>query len=290
MADDPVDAILARHGVRGSWEPLTATGLANRIYATRDVVLRVATDHPDGFADARTEFVAAPVARAADLPVPRLLVFDDTRTLVDRPYSLWERVHGETLGVFAPNPRSVPDTWRAVGRQLALLHTRVQACPDPLGWLDHPERATDLECRLAALASASRIETRAAAECESWIDALRPAVAQRTARCFLHNDVHDMNLMCGRDGSLLAIIDWGDAGWGDPILELGQVPLAAVPFVLEGYRAEAPALLGDAPEARIVWDKLACVLEDLEEDLSRRLELEELRRFVCMSGQPWRLR
>ena len=66
-----VNAIFARHGVPGLWQPLPSLGLANRIFATRDVVLRVATDHPDGVADARTESVAAPVARAAGILTPR---------------------------------------------------------------------------------------------------------------------------------------------------------------------------------------------------------------------------
>src|SRR2546422_1235738 len=115
-AADPVDAILTQHGIRGPWRPLQATGIANRIYATHDLVLRVATDHPEALADARTESVAAPVAWAAGILAPRLIAFDDSRTLVDRPYSLWERVHGETLGLFAPDPHLVPRTWRAVGR------------------------------------------------------------------------------------------------------------------------------------------------------------------------------
>jgi aminoglycoside phosphotransferase (APT) family kinase protein len=79
---------------------------------------------------------------------------------------------------------------------------------------------------------------------------------------FLHNDVHAMNVMCGRDGILLALIDWGDAGWGDPALELAQVPLDAMPFVLQGYESEAH--LDDAAEARMLWDKLCKAVEQLE--------------------------
>ena len=56
---------------------------------------------------------------------------------------------------------------------------------------------------------------------------------------FLHNDVHATSVMCARDGTLLALLDGGDAGWGDPALELAQVPLAAVPFVLRGYKPQA---------------------------------------------------
>src|SRR2546425_792524 len=136
IAAHPVNDILAHHGMQGLWESMRATGVANRIYATRDVVLRIATEHSDAVADARTESVAAPVARAAGVLVPRLLAFDDSRTLVDRPYSIWERVHGETLGFSQADPRRARATWRAVGRQLAKLHSQVAECPDPHGWLD----------------------------------------------------------------------------------------------------------------------------------------------------------
>ena len=86
-----IDAMFARHGVPGPWEVLHSTGLANWIFVTRDVVLRVATDHRDGVVDARTESIAAPVARAAGVLTPQLIAFDDTQTLVERPFSLWER-------------------------------------------------------------------------------------------------------------------------------------------------------------------------------------------------------
>ena len=212
--------------------------------------------------DARTESVAAPVARAAGVLVPRLIAFDESGTIVDRPYSLWERVHGETLGLFAPEPDSCPTTWQAVGRQLALLHNRVHDCPDPHGWLDHPERELYLEERIASLAAASVIDQALARQLERAAKQLRAAVEGPLPVRFLHNDVHAMNVMCGRDGILLALIDWGDAGWGDPALELAQVPLDAMPFVLQGYESEAH--LDDAAEARMLWDKLCKAVEQLE--------------------------
>jgi hypothetical protein len=51
MPADRVDDILACHGVRGPWEALKATGVANRIYATKDVVLGVAKDNAEAVAD-----------------------------------------------------------------------------------------------------------------------------------------------------------------------------------------------------------------------------------------------
>jgi aminoglycoside phosphotransferase (APT) family kinase protein len=287
IAPDPVDDILSHHAIHGPWETLTATGVANRIYATSEVVLRIATDHPEAVEDARTESVAAPIARAAGVPVPELLAFDDTRTLVDRPYSLWERIHGETLGLLPPDARCRPTTWREVGQQLAVLHNRARECPDPHGWLDHPDREMDLADRVASLTSTGRINAATACEIERWIEALRPTILVTTKQCFLHNDVHEMNLMCSRAGSLLSIIDWGDAGWGDPTLEFAQIPLAAVPSVLAGYESDAPGALGDSPEARILWDKLGYALHALPGDCQL---LDELRRFVRTAGDRWRRR
>src|SRR5215831_3680242 len=135
---DPVDEILEAYRVSGPWQRLEATGIANRIYATRNVVLRVATDHPDAIVDARTESIAAPVAREAGILTPRLIAFDDSRTLVDRPFSLWERVHGETLGLSKLGPPERETVWRETGHQIALLHARVHSCTDPNAFLDMP--------------------------------------------------------------------------------------------------------------------------------------------------------
>ena len=285
IAADPVDDILSHHGIQGPWEPLTVTGVANRIYATSQVVLRIATDHPEAEEDARTESVAAPIARAAGVSVPELLAFDDSRTLVDRPYSIWERIHGETLGLLPPDARFRRKTWQEVGQQLAVLHSRARECPDPHGWLDHPDREVDLADRVASLTSTGQIDAATACEIERWIEALHPTILVTAKRCFLHNDVHEMNLMCSRAGSLLSIIDWGDAGWGDPALEFAQIPLAAVPSMMAGYESDAPGLLGGLPEARIIWDKLDYALHALPGD--RRL-LDELRRFVRTADDRWR--
>src|SRR5262245_24795418 len=70
ISPDDVSAIFARHGVRGAWQALPAHGIANQIFATDDVVLRITTDHPEARPDARTEVVAAPVARAHGIAVP----------------------------------------------------------------------------------------------------------------------------------------------------------------------------------------------------------------------------
>ncbi|HVS64268.1 MAG TPA: aminoglycoside phosphotransferase family protein [Thermoanaerobaculia bacterium] len=279
LGSSVVDAIFSRHGVPGPWEPLPSLGLANRIFATHDVVLRVATDHPDGVADARTESVAAPVARAAGILTPRLIAFDDTRTLVDRPFSLWERVHGETLGLAKLTRRQRADVWRGVGSELAKLHLRVRECADPHGFLEQPARAQDLGGILKRLLDAGRVDRDRAGRIELMAEELLSRVTEVIETRFIHDDVHAMNVMCSSTGELLAIIDWGDAGWGDPALDFAAMPSDALPSALQGYEAEAPGLLGRDPRARIAWNRLLDALDDLWET-PRPLDLTAFDRFM----------
>ncbi len=275
-----IDALFAQHGIRDPWTPLLATGVANRIYATRDVVLRVATDASDAVDDARTESVAAPVARAAGIRTPRLIAFDDSRALVDRPYSLWERVHGETLGLLDLDPAQLARAWGNVGRELARLHDRVTLCPDPHGWLDTPGRSLDLAEQLDRLRAEGGIDRRFADNARLLVDDLTPHVAGASSVRFLHDDLHAWNVMCTRGGELLALIDWGDAGWGDPTIDLGYVPFEYLPAAMAGYESESVAGLGEFPQARIVWDHLHASLRRLAEGDAPLPQVEVFRRFL----------
>src|SRR6266849_1923825 len=151
---DPVDEILAAYRLSGPWQRLEATGVANRIYATQEVVLRIATDHPDAVVDARTESVAAPAAFEAGVLTPRLIVFDDSRTLTDVHYSIWEHIHADTLGLVELETNQLEEVWWEVGREIGRLHARVCVCPDPNGYLDTPGREFKLDSVLQRLVDA----------------------------------------------------------------------------------------------------------------------------------------
>ena len=75
------------------------------------------------------------------------------------------------------------------------------------------------------------------------------------------------------------MIDWGDAGWGDPMLDFSAVPLAAVPPMLAGYRDETETL-DEFAEARIVWDRIRAAIRSVESNARHHLQLEELARFM----------
>src|SRR5262249_52237324 len=201
--DDSVATILAAYGVPGPWHRLASTGIANRIYATHDVVLRVATDHDEAIADALTESIAAPVALAAGILTPRLIAFDNSRRFVDRPLSLWERIHGETLGLVNLQKDARERVWREVGQQIARLHQRVRSCPDDNGYLDKPAREMRLDLLLKRYADSGHGSSDVVREIDHLISDLSPFVfPDGGSNCFLHNDLHEWNIMCTPQGKL----------------------------------------------------------------------------------------
>ena len=279
IASDPVDAILTAYRIPGPWQLLEATGIANRIYATDDVVLRVATDHHDAIVDALTESIAAPVARQAGILTPRLIAFDNSRKLVDRPFSLWERIHGETLGRLSCSPKICEHIWRAVGQQIARLHDQVRSCPDPNGYLDKPQREMALGLLLERFAASGQGCADLVREIEHLILDLSPFVSSGTiSNCFLHNDLHELNIMCSSEGELLALIDWGDAGWGDPTLDFAAIPFELLPAALDGYGSRKR--LGNCPEALIVWDHLLSAVDNAIDDRNCGVPIAAYRRFL----------
>jgi len=109
---------------------------------------------------------------------------------------------------------------------------------------------------------------------------LDSGAAETIGARFIHDDVSPMNIMCTTAGELLAIIDWGDAGWGDPTLDFAAMPLGAVPAALAGHEEEAPGLLGAFPEARVAWHKLTDAVDDLLDTSGQPPDLEALRQLL----------
>ena len=277
---DPVDDILVAHGLNGPWETLPQTGLANRIYATKDVVLRIAKDHDEALRDARTESLAAPIAFDAGVLTPQLLAFDDSGDLIDGPYSIWERIHGETLGLLTRQSDAMANTWRQVGSQMAHLHSSVQPFDDPEKRLHTPARELDLDRLLEGLAQTGFASSSHIDDIAELIAELRPAVLADFSVSFLHADVKDMNIMCTSDDELLALIDWGDSGWGDPAFDFFRIPLPVIPIVLEGYRDVAPSLLDATSAERMIWDKLEQAMSRAIETPAYHVPIDAFRRYL----------
>jgi aminoglycoside phosphotransferase (APT) family kinase protein len=259
--------ISCRHGLdREAASPLPEVGVFNRIYSLGDdLVLRVPRDHPAFVAAARKESVAVPAAREAGVRTPRMVSFDDALDLLPVPYSVYKRVHGETLGLLDLDPAGAAGVWKELGRDLARLHAGVsedgpvaglelEPMPDPRPWPDE-------------LAAEGYFTSTEARWFSGWLDRLAPAALTPGRRRFLHGDSQATNVMV-RSGTLeyLAVLDWGGSGWGDPAWDFAGVPLRVVPSMLEGYRGVVPPEGDETVEARILWRHLQLSLYVLRRD------------------------
>ena len=266
LSRQQVAAIIARHKLDVAPDeasPLPRIGTVNTALALgKRYVLRVPKPH--GIRETFTESVAAPAAWAAGVRTPKLLVFDNSRDIVDAPYTVYERVDGENFGSRNIDADENAGVFREIGRQLAILHQGVTSCPDPHGYLDRPSRRDPAEL-IAQLSSAALL----GAYNTQWLDRvfqrLRASVDEaHRFRRFLHNDALPTNVIVNHSGSFAALIDWNNSGWGDPALEFWSMPSRAVPIALAGYR-EIAAMDGDSTvEQRILWDHLCHALELLQ--------------------------
>ncbi len=262
-----IGAIIARHKLNVSPDEVTQlprAGTVNTALALgENYVLRVPKPTSGAVGDTCTESVAAPVAKAAGVRTPALLVFDDSKGILDVPYTIYKRVDGQNFGLGNIDADASAHVYREIGRELAILHQRVETCPDPHGYLHQPGRLdpSDVLDQLgsAALLSGSNIK---------WLNRvfgrLRSAVEEATGfKRFLHNDVLPTNVIVN-GGAFVALIDWNGAGWGDPALEFATVPSRAVPHALAGYRELASLDGNDTAEQRILWDHLCLALYFLQ--------------------------
>jgi aminoglycoside phosphotransferase (APT) family kinase protein len=262
ISAEAVHSIVMRHGIRADdVVRLPEVGITNAVYLLGDhFVLRVPRDHPVHIALARKEFIAVGVAREAGVRTPRIIAFDDACDLLPVPYTVYERICGETLGLLELDPGDSPGAWRELGRDLGLLHSRVDddgragglgppGLPDPGPWAEE----------LAREGYFGAAEGRWLA---GWLDRLAPAARAPLPVRFLHGDVQATNVMVrGATLEYLALLDWGSSGWGDPARDFasGQ-PLRAVPYLLEGHREVVPLDGDDTAEARILWWQLQLAL------------------------------
>lgn len=248
LDDAQLRAIVDRHAIDldGPIVRLPSTGVVHALWTLGpDLVLRVPKDEPMCLADHRCESVAIPLALRAGARTPELRVFDDTLSILDVPFSIVSRVHGDDL---SQAPFDQPAYVR-LGSELARLHSADLADGDH-PWLRRPDEH-DLHELLDVTVEAGLLHAEAA----RWLTALHERSTEVIGsgppppRTFVHGDVKPDNVMVEPTGTV-QLIDWGDAGFGDPAHDFPSLPMHSIELVLRGYRTER----SDDPtlEARIV--------------------------------------
>jgi thiamine kinase-like enzyme len=225
---------------------------------------------------------------------PEVIAFDDSLTMLPVPFAIIRRIRQSTT-LYGRGSRdvSLPEAWKAVGREVALVHQvrqgssllvqlrefRQSSGVDPLPWVD------------------GLVERGAlGAEDDGWLQGLLDSLASRALAdvplTLCHGDINASNVLVStRSGRFLSLIDWAGAGWLDPVWDFAGVSLDAVPFMLAGHREVAPMPQDHTAEARIFWcqaqTRLSAAREDASEDGARDQlvrHLAHLRRYVERVG------
>lgn len=283
--DDQIRAILAKHRLPGG--PVEASpyeGSVNYVRMVGDRCVRVLKEE-DYASDIYTEVVSVPAVRAAGGRVPELLVFDDARDVVPGLVSIYRRLPGLPLGECA-QVSDLTGIYREMGREIALWQTGVTAIEDPNDWLDKP-RLDD------AWACYERNADRLSPAERTWTEAtIRRLEGAKTGPLkFVHWDLHAHNVLV-HDGRFEAIIDWGDAGWGEAAINYHCLPAHMLPVLLEPLGEVDHDFVG-----RCLYAVLAYALNDVHREgypdqpyrnggHARWRNLEALYRQVLPSG--WR--
>ncbi|MEW9124318.1 MAG: aminoglycoside phosphotransferase family protein [Thermotaleaceae bacterium] len=277
--DDIIRRILNKNQINERFIKLTTHGIANDIYATPNFILRIPTDHPEANSDAFTESVAAPLAKLNGIKTPELICFDDSYTILNKTYSIWERIHGVTLGEI-DNYLHYYNTWKEIGLELGKLHIHIKSCDDPKGWLDNPNRDYTKGMIIRGLINKDRKSLY-------LLELVENKYTDKTfsyKKCFVHGDTNAFNFLCSKNDQLLSIIDWGDSGWGDPAIDFYMIPMDVLDAVLDGYNEIAGVNVDFDFIYRIILDKVwteiegrqdICILENKIMELESRL----LKRF-----------
>lgn len=265
VTQEHLHAIAERHDIEAdTFLLLPQVGIFNKIYQIgENFILRIGREHPKSFMVAQVEATAVPLARMAGVRTPELLVMDDSCEILPSPYTIYERVKGDTLGLLNLDPGETPDTWREVGRDLALLHH--VADPDDFdetlgfAYVGDPRQRPD---ELAQAGYFTPVEAR-------WFSGLLARLAPVAwdvdiPKRLTHGDVQSTNIMIDANSrGYLALIDWGSACLRDPAFDIAGMPLRAAPYLLEGYREIGPLLHDETAEARILWRHLELALGNL---------------------------
>lgn len=188
VSTERIAAAARHHGLPS--HPITRlpdTGIFNAIYLLgTTAIMRIPRQHPAHYHALYNESIAVPLARHVGVCTPDLLVHDDTRTLLPVPYTIYERVQGETLSGLDLEPGETPEVWRELGRDLSRLHVGIEreglgvALDDQATLPDPRELATTLATGGWITASESRWLTH-------WLDRIAPAALTPVQPRLLHS-------------------------------------------------------------------------------------------------------
>ncbi len=183
------------------------------------------------------------VRERTTVPVADIVAYDESRSIIDRPFLLMERLPGEPLCDMSGINSNV--VFQQAGACLAQVHA-IRA--DTYGYLGEHQPMKPQTAWADAFAVMWRklIEDVALSEhygpdeCNAMyrlLDRCMPAIDRPVPSCLLHMDLWAENVLVSPSGELTGLIDWDRALWGDPEIEFAVLDYCgvSVPAFWEGY-------------------------------------------------------
>lgn len=220
----------------------------------------------------RTEKSTYDHLRTSEIPVPEVVVLDESKTLLPYAFLITTRLPGET----------VYDSWNGLdgrareqlaseaGRYQALLHQHTLPAFGGLSQLAQggfPFWTAYLEDYVARHVRRARqeglLDTATTARIEQLFVRLQPLMSAVTTGCLLHRDYHFENIL-QKEGKVTGIIDFEWAMSGDPAFDcridetLAECSGSIEPFY-EGYASISP--LSEHRRLKIDFYRLLLCLE-----------------------------
>ena len=305
LAND-VNVIAAHYGVSAADVSLVPQqGQVNlTVFLGQDLVLRIPRK-PAHEGLLAKEAAVISLAQSAGVPTATLVSYDASRKIVRVPYVILERVHGPTLGEFGYEPEVSVRAHASLAEILAVLHTLRRKDIGSIAGVSEPSEFS-VERLVESLAKAGELGRTQARWLKDWFAFLEAQGASMSESVLVHGDVSPSNLIVDSKGQVVTIIDWGKAGWGDPVRDFLYLPVRALPSLLSGYRSatqsrgSASDICGEGKslEARALWCQLFWALAKLRGKPStseqrhwsapRQARLFEILRFVSAAPpRPW---
>jgi len=253
-----VEQIKRKHRLDGEPTLLPFTGMVNEAWAIGDEYILRINLREECDDEAPREAVVVPLVRAAGLRSPELIVFDDSREIVPRPYTIYRRADGVLLGSLDIDPTPLEHLYREIGRQLSLLHKVA-----PPSEIQEPQTQWDAwstRKQIVRAADEGYLPANDVEEIDAFLSVIEHKLEVRKTDSLIHKDIHPWNLMVDPDTyALTAILDWGDTSRGDVASEFASMPLVAVRSMFAGYE-EAGEQVTESMIARSLYEGfgLAC--------------------------------
>jgi aminoglycoside phosphotransferase (APT) family kinase protein len=177
------------------------------------------------------------------VPIPRIIGYDNSHSILDRDYLLMERLPGQPLSAMPhANEEAV---LRELGACLAQAHALTAESYGYIGE-HHPmppqntwKEAFVLMWRklLDDVVTSGHYTDADRTRLLRLLDRYLPMFNRNAPACLLHMDIWSENILVSDTGVLTGIIDWDRALWGDPEIEFAILDYCNIsqPAFWEGY-------------------------------------------------------